>query len=354
MEYDNYLMHYGRKNQKWGIRNFQNYDGTWTELGKARRRAMAGAGEAARRVKKALKKTGKVTAATIKRTRKAISDASERSREKKAIRDAKREEKIQKIVAKAIRKNDIETILKYSSHMDNKQLQEASSRATSIANLRKNMPAKKPTFAQKVATDIGKYAVDKGVGLAKKAASNAGNAAKTKATSTAKDLVSKALDAAKSSSTNARGTWSYDELRRQQEDGGKVKKKKYSEGTKQTRDYDDYEWLRRAARGGSVFRDADGASFTNSYHLSNAGRSNLTKAFDAYMDSRESAAESRRKNQLYYDTGDTSLLGPKKIKYKNYKAPSEHYYSVNKPKSKEARNQVMIWDPIQQKFVPAR
>ena len=32
------LMHYGTKGQKWGERNYQNPDGTYTELGKARRR----------------------------------------------------------------------------------------------------------------------------------------------------------------------------------------------------------------------------------------------------------------------------------------------------------------------------
>lgn len=32
------LSHSGRPGQKWGIRNYQNPDGTWTELGKARRR----------------------------------------------------------------------------------------------------------------------------------------------------------------------------------------------------------------------------------------------------------------------------------------------------------------------------
>jgi hypothetical protein len=36
----NYLVHFGIKGQKWGVRNFQNQDGTYTEEGKARRRAM--------------------------------------------------------------------------------------------------------------------------------------------------------------------------------------------------------------------------------------------------------------------------------------------------------------------------
>lgn len=278
MEYDNYLMHYGRKNQKWGIRNFQNYDGTWTELGKARRRAMSGAGEAARRVKKVLKKTGKVTAATIKRTRKAISDASERSREKRAIRDAKREEKIQKIVAKAIRKNDIETILKYSSHMDNKQLQEASSRATSIANLRKNMPAKKPTFAQKVATDIGKYAVDKGVGLAKKAANNAAKKTGGAASGAVKKLLNSATENAKSEN---KGTWSYADLRKQQENSGgskrQSKKKARREAANET-----LNWLRAVNYEGPVFRDVDGAHSGTKWHTDN-----LSKVANQYLWERE-------------------------------------------------------------------
>ena len=34
----NYLEHHGVKGQKWGIRNFQTENGTWTELGKERRR----------------------------------------------------------------------------------------------------------------------------------------------------------------------------------------------------------------------------------------------------------------------------------------------------------------------------
>lgn len=35
---EEYLAHYGVKGQKWGVRNYQNRDGTYTELGKQRRR----------------------------------------------------------------------------------------------------------------------------------------------------------------------------------------------------------------------------------------------------------------------------------------------------------------------------
>ena len=36
-EYPSYLIHYGIQGQKWGVRRFQNEDGTYTELGKKRR-----------------------------------------------------------------------------------------------------------------------------------------------------------------------------------------------------------------------------------------------------------------------------------------------------------------------------
>lgn len=36
--YPNYLIHYGTPGQKWGQRNYQNPDGTWTEEGLRRRR----------------------------------------------------------------------------------------------------------------------------------------------------------------------------------------------------------------------------------------------------------------------------------------------------------------------------
>ncbi len=37
----NELYHYGVKGMKWGVRNYQNSDGTWTDEGKARRRQRA-------------------------------------------------------------------------------------------------------------------------------------------------------------------------------------------------------------------------------------------------------------------------------------------------------------------------
>lgn len=38
MDYPSYLIHYGTLGQKWGVRKYQNEDGTWTEEGLRRRR----------------------------------------------------------------------------------------------------------------------------------------------------------------------------------------------------------------------------------------------------------------------------------------------------------------------------
>lgn len=39
-EYPTYLIHYGTLGQKWGVRKYQNEDGTWTEEGLRRRRKL--------------------------------------------------------------------------------------------------------------------------------------------------------------------------------------------------------------------------------------------------------------------------------------------------------------------------
>jgi len=60
-EYENalHLAHFGTKGMRWGIRRYQNYDGTYTDLGAERRREESGSDEQPRglsdRAKKALK-----------------------------------------------------------------------------------------------------------------------------------------------------------------------------------------------------------------------------------------------------------------------------------------------------------
>jgi len=49
VDYSDSLAHHGIKGQKWGLRRFQNPDGTWTNAGKARRNK--GAGQVLREVR---------------------------------------------------------------------------------------------------------------------------------------------------------------------------------------------------------------------------------------------------------------------------------------------------------------
>lgn len=56
MEYPTYLIHYGTLGQKWGVRRYQNEDGTYTPEGLERRRVLEGGG-ASREGYKQLKKS---------------------------------------------------------------------------------------------------------------------------------------------------------------------------------------------------------------------------------------------------------------------------------------------------------
>ena len=64
--YTEYLYHSGIKGMKWGVRRFQNPDGTWTEAGKARYGR-----KAAKEIRKAEKKARKQA---VKKLRKANRD----------------------------------------------------------------------------------------------------------------------------------------------------------------------------------------------------------------------------------------------------------------------------------------
>lgn len=68
----NYLMHYGIKGQKWGVRRFQNDDGTLTAEGKARYVDKGGYFKSA--VKTAVKKTGQAAVKLLKKAKQGVAD----------------------------------------------------------------------------------------------------------------------------------------------------------------------------------------------------------------------------------------------------------------------------------------
>ena len=53
MDYPTYLIHYGIEGQKWGVRRFQNEDGTWASDGLERRKQLEKSGASKREIKKA-------------------------------------------------------------------------------------------------------------------------------------------------------------------------------------------------------------------------------------------------------------------------------------------------------------
>lgn len=55
MEYPTYLIHYGIPGQKWGVRRFQNEDGTWTSEGLERRKSLIETGAPRKEIRKATK-----------------------------------------------------------------------------------------------------------------------------------------------------------------------------------------------------------------------------------------------------------------------------------------------------------
>ena len=52
MDYPTYLFHYGIEGQKWGVRRFQNEDGTWTQEGLERRKELTKYGQFGGTIKK--------------------------------------------------------------------------------------------------------------------------------------------------------------------------------------------------------------------------------------------------------------------------------------------------------------
>lgn len=66
--YPNYLIHYGTQGQKWGVRRYQNEDGTYTQEGLERRRTKEGYRELKRDYKRSVKEADKEYRKLVKAT----------------------------------------------------------------------------------------------------------------------------------------------------------------------------------------------------------------------------------------------------------------------------------------------
>lgn len=125
------LEHHGIKGQKWGIRRFQNPDGSLTALGKQRYGTVDNLRKA---YEKKLFGKGKVLPEPPK----------PKVAKPKPPVDPEEEK------AKAIRDGDVKTILKYAGTMSTQELNEATNRAATIDRLKKMVDTSTPVPAKAV------------------------------------------------------------------------------------------------------------------------------------------------------------------------------------------------------------
>ena len=149
-EDENSLSHYGVKGQKWGQRNYQNPDGTYTELGKERRRVGYIREEAQKEKDANANKNGiKASEQTAEEfytdekiggkaykdmTRKELRAAKKRARHNEAERRAKREFNRDK--KEALEAGDLDFISKNISKFTNEEIDDAITRYNKMQNLR--------------------------------------------------------------------------------------------------------------------------------------------------------------------------------------------------------------------------
>lgn len=135
---DSFLEHHGILGQKWGIRRFQNYDGTLKAAGKRRAKTDRDKERAERKAAKAEKKEAKAQA-----------------------KAEKAKEDLEKAKAKAIASADLNEIMKLRGSMTTEELKDAAARAIAIGNVNKNMPKQKSAVEKLVgAMKTGKEVAD--------------------------------------------------------------------------------------------------------------------------------------------------------------------------------------------------
>lgn len=128
-----YLEHHGILGQKWGVRRYQNRDGSLTAEGR-KHRGLKGDGPGDK-IRKARRTVGNV-----------VKKGRAKAAEKKAQLDEKRRIAAEKDKADAIAKGDAKRIMKYVPKMTDQELAQVKSRAANIAGLKNMAPKEKSTM----------------------------------------------------------------------------------------------------------------------------------------------------------------------------------------------------------------
>lgn len=134
---EDYLEHHGVLGMHWGIRRFQNKDGSLTSAGKNRYKTDDGKSESKPKLTRAEKKAAKAEAKAAKAEAKA----------------AKEKEQLEEAKTKAIATANVDEIIRLSSNMTTDELRDAMTRVTALSTINKNrLPKEKTTFDKAVST----------------------------------------------------------------------------------------------------------------------------------------------------------------------------------------------------------
>ena len=143
---EEYLAHHGVKNQRWGVRRFQNYDGSLTAAGKLR----YSVGNGGRSISK---KVDPKSAAKLKKRQVKEAAKLERLKIKEAAKNEKRKEKLEK-------KKSHMTNEEYVKTLSDEELKKINNRVIAENTWLKNHPEKK-TVGRYIADDLLKPAFEK-------------------------------------------------------------------------------------------------------------------------------------------------------------------------------------------------
>ena len=143
---EEYLAHHGTKGQRWGVRRFQNSDGSLTAAGKLK--YQVGNGE-----RSVSKKVDPKSAAKLKKQQTKEADKLERLKIKEAAKNEKRKEKLEK-------KKSHMTNKEYVKTLRDEKLKVINNRDIAENTWLKNHPEKK-TVGRYIADDLLKPAFEK-------------------------------------------------------------------------------------------------------------------------------------------------------------------------------------------------
>ena len=144
---NNELYHHGVKGQKHGVRRFQFPNGTWTALGKARRRAENDGDSSSKKDSETNK--SKAASATVNKNTKTSNDSKP-----KEDTDNKTEETLEEKKQRILRGKSAKDIYMNSQLFTDKEIADAATRLSNEEKIKALIPSKKPGLKEKLADSL--------------------------------------------------------------------------------------------------------------------------------------------------------------------------------------------------------